>query len=103
MNRWMDGWTDWRLLLSFLTSTFWQAKPRSVPTRSRNWMAASGEEWGCPELQRGLSLQPPRDPEALWGSQTRERGDKRGQVLQVLNTRGGHEQGQEQLITIPLR
>lgn len=90
----MDGQTEWGLLLATLTSTFWQAKPRSVPTRSRNWIAASGEEQECPELRWDLpplSLQPPRGPKVLRGSQAKERGDQRVQVMEVLSTRGGWE------------
>lgn len=85
-----DGWMDRGLLLASLTSTFWQAKPRLVPTHSRNRTAASGEERGCPKLRWDLSpltLQPPRDPKALWGSQAKQRGDQRGQVMEVLGTR----------------
>lgn len=73
----MDGWTDGGLLLGLLTSTFWQAKPRSVPTRSRNWTAASGEEWGRPELHQGLSLQTLRNPKALWVPRPRKEVTKK--------------------------
>lgn len=105
MGGWVGGWVNGGPHLASLTSTFWQVKPRSVPTRSRNWMAASEEEQGCPELRQDLpplSLLHPGDPEALQGSQAKERGDQRQQVMEVLGTSSGQEQGQKQLVTTPL-
>lgn len=77
-----------------LTSTFWQAKPKSVPTCSRNRTAASREEWGCLELHWDfppLSLHPPGDLRPPWGSKAKEKGDQRGQVMEVLGTKGDQE------------
>lgn len=99
----MDRWMHQGLLLSSLTSTFWQAKSSSVPTRSRNRTAASGKECECPELYWDLpplSLQPPRAPKALQGSQAKDRVT-REQVMEVLGTRSSWEWGQERFVTIP--
>lgn len=47
---------------------------------------------GTPRVTSGSLIANPQGPQGSVGSQTKERGDKRGQVLQVLDTRSAHEQ-----------